>query len=557
MAIQNFFTSRENSADASTFVGQEGRLWYNIDDNIIYASDGTTPGGIPVTSGSPSVYGDANVVVLLSNNFGSNTIVTTGNITAGNLLTDSIVSSAGNILIDGNLIPAANSYTLGSVTDPWESAFFGPQSVTIQDSTGNADLSVVIENTAGNITIDTAGFEIRTLATEIPIFRIEALTGQIFSNALTIIENDTNASNTTSGSLQTAGGAGIAKDMYVGGNVAILGDVSNVGAINFDTSYTESGSEPTGSMHWSSADDTLELHHPNGVVQQMGQELYGYVRNNTGNTIPNGTAVQFAGAEMNGTARLEVAPMIADGSSPTLYVFGITTESLADGADGRVTVWGKVRDLDTTGNGAESWSVGDLLYVSASTAGELTNVRPTAPNNVIPIAAVLRVDASEGELFVRPTIEQQKNYGKFSRTTDQAVGNANTAITTVFNSSSDRQNINLDGSDASKIVFSEAGLYSITVNAQLLSTNSSAKDTRIWLAKDGTNLSGSTRVLSLASNNEYKNLTLTHNVSMTANSYIQVKFASTDTTVGLKAAPSTAYAPASNSIDVIIIQPAL
>jgi len=44
---------------------------------------------------------------------------------------------------------------------------------------------------------------------------------------------------------------------------------------------------------------------------------------------------------------------------------------------------------------------------------------------------------------------------------------------------------------------------------------------------------------------------------MTANSYIQVKYASTDTAVSLKAAPSTAYAPASHSIDVIITQAAL
>ena len=246
MAIQNFFTSRENSADASTFVGQEGRLWYNIDDNIIYASDGTTPGGIAVTSGSPGGYGDANVVVLLSNNFGSNTIVTTGNITAGNLLTNSIVSSAGNIVIDGNLIPVANTYSLGSVTDPWEDAFFGPQSITIQDSTGNVDLSVIIENSAGNITIDSAGFEIRTLATEIPVFRIEALTGQVFSNALTIIENNTNASNTTSGSLQTAGGSGIAQDLYVGGSIhGSLSEVLSAGSYITATGAYDGGTART------------------------------------------------------------------------------------------------------------------------------------------------------------------------------------------------------------------------------------------------------------------------------------------------------------------------
>jgi hypothetical protein len=48
MAIQNFFTSRDNNLDGNTYVGQLGRLWYNPDTNSVYASDGVTPGGIPV-----------------------------------------------------------------------------------------------------------------------------------------------------------------------------------------------------------------------------------------------------------------------------------------------------------------------------------------------------------------------------------------------------------------------------------------------------------------------------------------------------------------------------
>ena len=110
--------------------------------------------------------------------------------------------------------------------------------------------------------------------------------------------------------------------------------------IRFDTTHDVVGTEPPGSLTWSNSDQTLNLTHPNGVIQQVGQELYGYVRNNTGNTIPNGSAVRFSGAEQNGEARLEVSTMIADNSVPTLYVFGITTEDIEDGADGRVTVCG-------------------------------------------------------------------------------------------------------------------------------------------------------------------------------------------------------------------------
>jgi hypothetical protein len=48
-------SSRDNSAYGPTFVGQEGRLWYNPVTNGIYVSDGTTPGGIPVAGGGGNV----------------------------------------------------------------------------------------------------------------------------------------------------------------------------------------------------------------------------------------------------------------------------------------------------------------------------------------------------------------------------------------------------------------------------------------------------------------------------------------------------------------------
>ena len=45
------------------------------------------------------------------------------------------------------------------------------------------------------------------------------VTGDIFTTGNTIIENDTNATDAASGSLQTLGGAAIAQDLYVGSNI--------------------------------------------------------------------------------------------------------------------------------------------------------------------------------------------------------------------------------------------------------------------------------------------------------------------------------------------------
>ena len=152
--------------------------------------------------------------------FLNNVLSVVGNVITGNIISDTIVNNgSGNIYHTGNLLPSAVNYTLGTLDVPWGNAFFGPQSVTILDSTGNIGNIVTIENIAANITLGTAGFDIVKLGTADSIFRIEALTGQIFSFANTIIENDTNATDAASGSLQTLGGAAIAQDLYVGSNI--------------------------------------------------------------------------------------------------------------------------------------------------------------------------------------------------------------------------------------------------------------------------------------------------------------------------------------------------
>ena len=48
--LQKLFTSRL-PANAATFVGEEGRMFYDQSDGILRLSDGVTPGGIIVGGG--------------------------------------------------------------------------------------------------------------------------------------------------------------------------------------------------------------------------------------------------------------------------------------------------------------------------------------------------------------------------------------------------------------------------------------------------------------------------------------------------------------------------
>ena len=101
MTIQNLFTSRDNNANANTYVGQQDRLWYNIGQNALYVSDGVTPGGIPVGTGPG--------VDIVANNISVNTISNEDSTEVkflSDVTFDDEVSVNGNLTIAGNISPA-------------------------------------------------------------------------------------------------------------------------------------------------------------------------------------------------------------------------------------------------------------------------------------------------------------------------------------------------------------------------------------------------------------------------------------------------------------------
>jgi len=305
-------------------------------------------------------------------------------------------------------------------------------------------------------------------------------------------------------------------------------------------------SHQTGRLDWNSTDATLELDMEYGVIQQIGQETYARVGNTTGVTIPNGTVVGFAGAVANA---LLVAPYLADGSSPTQYILGVMTHDLPDsGQKGYCTTWGFVRDLDTS-----AFSVGDILYASPSVAGALTNVKPTAPDNVIPMAACIVSDATAGVIFVRPVITQMQYYGKFSNTTTQTPAAIDTAYPITF-TTTDISNGVVIGTPTSRIVVPESGLYQFNCVCQISSGNASKKDMRVWFRKNGTDLANSARIVTSDISGGYATLTLLQPVSLAADDYVEVVFAADSTNISLAAVASTAYAPAAPAVLLEVTQ---
>ena len=191
--IQNLFTSRDNNANASTYVGQQDRIWWDPDTNAFYYSDGNTAGGILISGGSSGngTVGGANTYVQFNNagNFGGDpnftfnsatstltvtNIVTTNPIVggAGGSNTQVLFNDSGNIAGNakftfdkvsgntiltgtaylGNVFPTANNISnIGTPTNRFYDLWLGSGNINLIDDTLN--INQEINATDGNLVI--------------------------------------------------------------------------------------------------------------------------------------------------------------------------------------------------------------------------------------------------------------------------------------------------------------------------------------------------------------------------------------------------------------------
>lgn len=323
-----------------------------------------------------------------------------------------------------------------------------------------------------------------------------------------------------------------------------ISNLAQVDAVEFNRNPAVAAR--VGQAKWNNSDQTLDLRMEYEVTQQIGQETYARVGNTTGVTIQNGTVVGFVGAT---SEALLVAPYLADGSAPSLYILGVMTHDLPDsGQKGYCTTWGFVRDLDTS-----AFAAGDVLYASPTVAGALTNVKPTAPQNVIPLAACIISDATAGVIFVRPTIQQMQYYGVFIKSTDQSPAAINTEYLLTFDSTEISNGVAI-GTPTSRIIVPASGLYRLDANLQLTSGSSSAKNVWVWFKKNGTAIPNSARLVTSDLNNGYIPLAMQEPVSLAANDYIELAFASDSTAVTIDNVAATAFAPAAPAVILSVTQ---
>jgi hypothetical protein len=128
------------------------------------------------------------------------------------------------------------------------------------------------------------------------------------------------------------------------------------------------------------------------VPSHIGQTLHAYVHNAEGSPIYKGDAVYLYQATGN-KASVKLAKNTSDQYSAK--TFGLCAEDIGSGQNGMVICQGQLQGVDTS-----MFSEGDTLYL-ANTFGDLTNVKPYAPEHLVYIGIVEKANAN-GEIYVRP-----------------------------------------------------------------------------------------------------------------------------------------------------------
>lgn len=157
-----------------------------------------------------------------------------------------------------------------------------------------------------------------------------------------------------------------------------------------------------GRLHWNPEEGTLDVDTSPTSSLQVGYESRINVRNNSGATILNGRAVRITGNVGN-------QPTIAldDGQG---NIRAVATEDILNNANGNVTVFGLVRDLNTS-----AFAAGSSVYSSA--VGVLTNTVSASLAGI-----VLDSHVNAGAILVRPVRTLGANGTTAQRPTVRPIG---------------------------------------------------------------------------------------------------------------------------------------
>jgi hypothetical protein len=177
---------------------------------------------------------------------------------------------------------------------------------------------------------------------------------------------------------------------YLGGNLNCDGnEIINPAMIDWDTN-NPSPITGLGEMSYDMTYDTLRLYNDTGKIHYIGQNQD--ILLNATQTVTVGQCVSLTGTTASGIAQFK--KFIADGTEEAKNFVGLAITFIGSNSSKKILKYGYLSGVDTS-----SYSVGDKLYPSATTAGALTNTQPTGSNIAI-CAATVVTSATSGTILV-------------------------------------------------------------------------------------------------------------------------------------------------------------
>jgi hypothetical protein len=120
------------------------------------------------------------------------------------------------------------------------------------------------------------------------------------------------------------------------------------------------------------------------------------VYNNSGATITKGSVVYISGRHSSNLPTISKAQ--ANNEENSYKTFALVSDNIADNASGLVIQAGNIAGLNLP---TSSFTDGDIVYLSPTTAGGLTITKPLAPNHICKIGSVTRTHPTLGSIEIK------------------------------------------------------------------------------------------------------------------------------------------------------------
>jgi len=175
------------------------------------------------------------------------------------------------------------------------------------------------------------------------------------------------------------------------------------GQFTLDTSPT--GTAVVGTTRWNDTIGSTETTLKGGsVILKNGVDLVTRVVNKVS---PNATLLrsQYRAVRVTGAQgqRLAVAYAQANNDTNSADTIGLVCEDIDTNQEGFIITVGQFEGINTTGSlQGETWNDGDVIYLSPTTPGGLTKVKPTGfTGHIVVIGYVEYAHANNGKLYVK------------------------------------------------------------------------------------------------------------------------------------------------------------